>query len=76
MFNFVAFWFTFSFSSYFKSAGKGGCAFSTSSSDLGDVAGYKKGTEDKKNECKKLIDTQFRDSWVSMRQRTPMMRKS
>ena len=42
-FNFVAFWFTFSFWSYFKNAGKGGCVFCASSFDLWDVAPCEKG---------------------------------
>ena len=46
IFNFVTFWFTFSFWSYLKSAGKGGCAFGASSYNLGDVAGCEKGAYD------------------------------
>ena len=47
-FNFVAFCFTFSFWSYFKSAGKGGCAFGAFSYDLGNVGRCEKGAYDLK----------------------------
>ena len=40
------FWLPFSFWSCFKSAGKSGCAFGASSSDLRDVAGCEKGVYD------------------------------